>query len=186
MVGEAVTTSAERWGLELAPDNWFVTPRALEELRRGHGGAARSRGETVGAVARDLHGHVAAATSTGGRVGQLAGRVGDTPVIGAGTWADDATCAVSATGHGEAFLLAAFAHEVDGRVRLGGDDILTACEQALEAVSARGGRGGCIAVDNVGNLAMPFTTAAMFRGSVDVSGDIVTSVLRPGQDAGER
>jgi isoaspartyl peptidase/L-asparaginase-like protein (Ntn-hydrolase superfamily) len=186
MVGEAVTASAERWGLELAPDDWFVTPRALDELRRGRGGAAPPRGETVGAVARDLHGHLAAATSTGGRVGQLTRRVGDTPVIGAGTWADDGTCAVSATGHGEAFVLAAFAHEVDARVRLRGADVLTACEQALEAVSAHGGRGGCIAVDGAGRLAMPFTTAAMFRGSVDVSGDIVTSVLRPGQDAGER
>ncbi len=177
VVGEAVAALAERWRLVVEPDEWFVTSRALEQLRRVGGSAPPSSPGTVGAVARDLEGHLAAATSTGGRVGQLPGRVGDSPVIGAGTWADDDTCAVSATGHGEAFVLAAFAHEVDALVRLRGIDIAAACHRALQAVSARGGRGGCIAVDVDGNLAMPFTTAAMWRGWVDPSGHIVTSVL---------
>ena len=109
-----------------------------------------SGGSTVGAVARDVDGHLAAATSTGGRSGQLPGRIGDSPVPGAGTWADDATCAVSATGIGEAFLRAAFAHEVDARLRLGGVDLDTACLEALAAVTAAGGDGGCIAVSGQG------------------------------------
>ncbi len=177
MVGDAVAQLAESWGLELEPNDWFVTPHALEQLRRSGQGPGPSSGETVGAVARDLDGHLAAATSTGGRVGQLRGRVGDSPLIGAGTWADDGTCAVSATGGGEALILAAFAHEVDALLRLTGADIAAACNRALESVVVHGGRGGCIAVDVAGNLAMPFTTEAMYRGWADMSGEIATSVL---------
>jgi isoaspartyl peptidase/L-asparaginase-like protein (Ntn-hydrolase superfamily) len=176
MAGEAVTTLAEQWGLELRPDEWFVTPYAVEQLRRVGGGSAPAAPQTVGAVARDVDGHLAAATSTGGRVGQLPGRVGDSPLPGAGTWADDATVAVSATGHGEAFVLAAFAHEVDALLRLTDADLAAACDVALHAVSARGGRGGCIAVDAAGHLAMPFTTTAMFRGWMDLSGEKGTAV----------
>jgi isoaspartyl peptidase/L-asparaginase-like protein (Ntn-hydrolase superfamily) len=139
--------------------------------------AAESTGGTVGAVARDTDGHLAAATSTGGRAGQLRGRVGDSPLVGAGIWADDATCAVSATGHGEAFVLAAFSHEVDALMRLSSVDLAAACGGALEAVSARGGRGGCVAVDAAGAVAMPFTAAAMFRGCTDASGEVTISVL---------
>lgn len=178
VVGDAVAEMAERWGLALESDEWFVTTEARQQLRRLHERAAVTpQGETVGAVARDVGGHLAAATSTGGRVGQLPGRVGDSPVVGAGIWADDETCAVSATGHGEAFLLAAFAHEVDALVRLSGAGVAAACQEALETVSARGGRGGCVAVDPAGNVAMPFTSAAMFRGWTDASGQIVTGVL---------
>ncbi|HEX2041213.1 MAG TPA: isoaspartyl peptidase/L-asparaginase [Acidimicrobiales bacterium] len=173
VAGDAVARLAERWGLELEPEEWFVTDNAREQLRR-----ALAPGETVGAVARDRDGHLAAAASTGGRVAQLRGRVGDSPVIGAGIWADDRTCAVSATGQGEAFVMAAFAHEVDARMRLSGAGIAAACDGALQAVSARGGKGGCIAVDAAGNLAMPFTTAGMFRGFTDASGEMVTAAVR--------
>jgi L-asparaginase/beta-aspartyl-peptidase (threonine type) len=173
VAGDAVARLAVRWGLELEPEEWFVTDNAREQLRR-----ALAPGETVGAVARDRDGHQAAAASTGGRVAQLRGRVGDSPVIGAGIWADDRTCAVSATGHGEAFVMAAFAHEVDARMRLSGAGIAAACDGALQAVSARGGKGGCIAVDAAGNLAMPFTTAGMFRGFTDASGEMVTAAVR--------
>ncbi|MGH9038286.1 MAG: isoaspartyl peptidase/L-asparaginase, partial [Acidimicrobiia bacterium] len=127
---------------------------------------------TVGAVALDAGGHLAAATSTGGRKGQRPGRVGDSPVPGAGVWADDATCAVSATGDGEAFLRVAFAHEVDALIRLAALSLEEACRQALEAVRGAGGTGGCIALDRGGHLAMPFTTAAMARGYVDASGHL--------------
>ena len=119
--------------------------------RRAAGDGRRpGRRSTVGAVARDVDGHLAAATSTGGRTGQLPGRIGDSPIPGAGTWADDATCAVSATGVGEAFLRAAFAHEVDARLRLEGADLDAACLEALAAVTAAGGDGGCIAVSRPG------------------------------------
>jgi beta-aspartyl-peptidase (threonine type) len=138
--------------IEEAPPGWFDV-----ESDPGSSG-------TVGAVALDAAGHLAAATSTGGRSGQLPGRVGDTPIIGAGTWADDATCAVSGTGAGEAFIRAAFAHTVHAAVASGAslDD---ACDAALAEVSRVGGTGGCIAVMRDGRVAAPHTTAAMAWGA---------------------
>jgi beta-aspartyl-peptidase (threonine type) len=170
VVGDAVADLAQRWGLEMKDADWFTVDPGRP--------AASNVGETVGAVARDVDGHLAAATSTGGRAGQRPGRVGDSPVIGAGLWADDRTCAVSATGDGEAFVLAAFAHEVDALMRLSGLSVGAACDRALEEVARRGGRGGCIAVDAGGAIAMPFTTAAMYRGRTDASGELLVETLR--------
>lgn len=127
-------------------------------------------GGTVGAVARDTAGHLAAATSTGGMTNQLPGRVGDSAVAGAGTWADDGTCAVSATGHGEAFIRAAVAHEVDAALRLAGLPLEIACERALARAQALGGRGGLIAIDAAGRLALPYTSRGMLRGWIDANG----------------
>lgn len=133
------------------------------------GGVAGGSGAgTVGAVAVDAAGHVAAATSTGGREGQRPGRVGDSPIIGAGTWADDATVAVSATGIGEAFMLAGFAHRVDWLLR-GGADVDRAVIDALTAVAERGGTGGAITVTPSGRFAVRFDTRAMARGWRDAS-----------------
>jgi beta-aspartyl-peptidase (threonine type) len=172
LMGDAVVELAERWGLEIEEPDWFITDQAVEQLDRTRAGTPPSTAETVGAVARDLDGHLAAATSTGGRVGQPPGRVGDSPVVGAGVWADDSTCAVSATGHGESFLLTAFAHEIDALMRLSGLSIGAACHRALERVSLRGTRGGCIAVDAMGTIVTPFTTAAMYRAWTDMSGHL--------------
>jgi beta-aspartyl-peptidase (threonine type) len=119
---------------------------------------------TVGAVARDVSGALAAATSTGGMTNKPAGRVGDSPIIGAGTWADGAV-AVSCTGTGEAFLRCAAAHEVSALIRLGGRTLAeAAAEVALRRVPAAGGKGGLIAVDAAGNAALPFGTEGMYRG----------------------
>lgn len=134
---------------------------------RGTGGA--QEGATVGAVARDAAGHLAAATSTGGMTNQLPGRVGDSALVGAGTWADDATCAVSATGHGEAFVRAAFAHEVHAGVRAG-LPLDEACARALGAVGELGGSGGCIALGSSGRAVMRFTSAGMLRGAIGEDG----------------
>jgi len=133
----------------------------------------RSRGAgTVGAVALDAAHHVAAATSTGGRTGQPPGRVGDSAIIGAGTWADDATVAVSATGEGEAFILAGFAHRVDWAIRAGMtlDDALAA---ALDAVVVWNGTGGAIALAPSGNFGVCYDTPAMARGWRDRVGQVV-------------
>jgi len=137
----------------------------------GEDGAAAG---TVGAVAVDGASHVAAATSTGGRPGQPPGRVGDSPIIGAGTWADNATAAISATGTGEAFVLAGFAHLVDWAARRGSalDDAMAA---ALAAVSARGGSGGGIAIGTSGQFSLLWDTPAMARGWRD-GGALVTLV----------
>ena len=155
VIGEAADELAERWGLEIVDSSYFVT----ERQRR----AVEPSG-TVGAVALDDRGHLAAATSTGGVRGQRRGRVGDSPIPGAGTWADDSTSAVSATGDGEFFLRTAFAHDVHARMRYQGVPLEDACTHALAEVAALGGKGGCVAVDSAGNLALPFTSAAMFRG----------------------
>ena len=118
---------------------------------------------TVGAVAIDSKGNLAAATSTGGMTGKPDGRIGDTPIIGAGTWADK-TVAVSCTGVGEAFIRTCAAHEVSTRLQLG-DSLAEACEHMLNQVAPLGGRGGVIAINSAGDLVMPFQTTLMYRGS---------------------
>ena len=118
---------------------------------------------TVGAVAIDSKGNLAAATSTGGMTGKPEGRIGDTPIIGAGTWADNVV-AVSCTGVGEAFIRTCAAHEVSTRLQLG-ETLAKACDHILNRVAPLGGRGGVIAIDKLGNLAMPFQTTLMYRGS---------------------
>lgn len=119
---------------------------------------------TIGAVARDRHGALAAATSTGGMTNKRAGRVGDTPILGAGTWAD-AHVAISCTGTGEAFMRSAAAHEISALMRLAGKSLAeAAAEVALRRVPEAGGRGGLIAVDAAGHAALPFGTEGMYRG----------------------
>jgi beta-aspartyl-peptidase (threonine type) len=127
----------------------------------------------VGAVARDAAGGLAAATSTGGMTNKQRGRVGDTPVLGAGTWAD-ATVAVSCTGTGEAFMLACAAHEVSARMRWAGASLAAAAHAVIhEAVPACGGDGGLIAVSAAGDFAAPFCTQGMYRGWAHAAGDAV-------------
>ena len=120
-------------------------------------------------MVRDAAGRLAAATSTGGMTNALPGRVGDSPLIGSGTWADDRTCAVSGTGHGEPFIRAAFAHEVDALIRLGGHPLDRACELALARVAEADGLGGCVAVDG-GAVSLAFNTSAMPRGTAGADG----------------
>jgi isoaspartyl peptidase/L-asparaginase-like protein (Ntn-hydrolase superfamily) len=172
LAGPGAVAFARAAGLRFEADEWFITERRRGDLARLARSTVGPGGSTVGAVARDSAGHLAAATSTGGRTGQLPGRVGDSPIPGAGTWADDSTCAVSATGVGEAFLRAGFAHEVDARIRLGGADLETACREALAAVTTAGGDGGCIAVAGEGLPVLPFTTALMHRGWAEVGGPL--------------
>jgi L-asparaginase / beta-aspartyl-peptidase len=183
VAGPGAEALAREAGLAFEPAGWFVTERRRGDLARrleaGGADPAVSGGSTVGAVARDVDGHLAAATSTGGRTGQLPGRIGDSPVPGAGTWADDATCAVSATGIGEAFLRVAFAHEIDARLRLEGADLDAACRAALAAVGTAGGDGGCIALTVAGPPQLAFTTALMHRGWAEVGGPLLVGA-RPG------
>jgi beta-aspartyl-peptidase (threonine type) len=166
--GPPAADLAARHGLALETSQYFVTERRRREANGA--AAAGGSGGTVGAVARDAAGDVAAATSTGGMAGKAPGRIGDSPIPGAGTWADNATCAVSATGDGEAFLLAAFAHEVDARMRLTGAGLAEACGAALEAVRRKGGTGGAIALTADGRLVMPFTALGMLRGWIGADG----------------
>ncbi len=181
LVGEPAGAFARAAGLETAPDAWFVTERRRRALERGDGAG----GGTVGAVARDARGGVAAATSTGGTTGKNPGRVGDSPLVAAGTWADDATAAVSCTGDGEAIIRAALAHEVDALMRHAGLSLAQACERALAALAWLDGTGGLIAVAGGGDPAVPFTTSAMPRGWRVGDGPVISAV-GPMADAADR
>ncbi|KVH80117.1 isoaspartyl peptidase [Burkholderia ubonensis] len=134
---------------------------------------------TVGAVARDLHGHVAAATSTGGITNKQPGRVGDSPIIGAGCYADDATCAVSSTGTGEMFIRLATAHDVAAQIAYRGVSVAEAAyDVVMNKLPRIAGRGGIIAVDAHGNVAMPFNTDGMYRGYARVGAAPVVGIYR--------
>src|ERR1700678_2819662 len=160
-------------GIALVPRSYFYTPerwRQLERIRSGDAGLSAltiSHVGTVGAVALDGAGRLAAATSTGGMTGKRYNRIGDSPIIGAGTYADDRSCAVSATGHGEVFIRAAVAHDICARMRFGGRSLSTAVhEVVLEELPALQGEGGVIAIDRHGEIAMEFNSEGMFRASI--------------------
>src|SRR5829696_6773805 len=154
LVGAAARVFAADQGLELCEPGWLVTDGQRDALAAGVSGWAAG---TVGAVARDLDGRLAAATSTGGTMGKRRGRVGDSPLIGAGTWADDASVAVSCTGDGEAIIRVAMAHEVHALVR-------------------RGGHGGLIAVSAAGEFTARFSSPGMTRGWRVGDGPVETAV----------
>lgn len=132
---------------------------------------------TVGAVALDSHGHVASATSTGGITNKRYSRVGDTPLIGAGTWADDRSAAISATGHGEYFIRAVVGHDIAARMRFAGRDLATACDEVVhQELKSLGGQGGVIAVSPDGDTRLSFNTPGMYRAWRDDKGQLHTAI----------
>lgn len=133
---------------------------------------------TVGAVACDLNGNLAAATSTGGMTNKIFGRVGDTPIIGSGTYADNATCAVSCTGHGEYFILGVTAYDVAARMKYEGLGLADAAAKTIRELTQIGGDGGLVAVDAEGNVVLPFNCEGMYRGWVDANGEFKTEIYR--------
>jgi len=184
LIGEGALQLAREAGLPFAEPDYFFTRARWDSLQKAL--ELRARGETeddparrhgtVGAVARDRNGNLAAATSTGGLTGKRAGRVGDTPVIGAGTFADNATCAVSTTGDGESFMRLCVAHEIDARMRLTGQSLQDAAAQVVAQLARHGGSGGVIAVDRGGRPVMPFNCEGMYRGSVVEDGEPCTGI----------
>jgi beta-aspartyl-peptidase (threonine type) len=189
LVGDGADAYARAVGLESVPNQYFVTAERQQQLAAASASAAAHRipGQparsiedsasaplgTVGAVARDRHGHLAAATSTGGTVGQLIGRVGDSPVIGAGTYADDDCCAVSTTGQGEAFLRSVLAYDISARMRYQSQPLSVAVERAIgERLSAVHGRGGVIAVDSRGEIVVRHNSATLAYGTLIENGTI--------------
>lgn len=185
MVGAGAEAFARAAGVAAAEPAYFLTParrrqldaaRAADRVALDHDGAAAASPEpgkygTVGAVARDAAGELAAATSTGGLTNKRPGRVGDSALIGAGTYAETATAAVSCTGTGEAFIRAVLAHDVAARMRYSGAGLEEAVAGAMrERLDARGGRGGLIAVDRHGGAVMRFNTPGMYRGIVRADG----------------
>jgi beta-aspartyl-peptidase (threonine type) len=174
--GEAADRFAAAAGLEQVSNDFFILPerrRQLDEALAAGSAADPIKYGTIGAVAVDLDGNVAAATSTGGITAKRWGRVGDSPLIGAGTYADDRSAAVSATGSGEYFIRAVAAHQLAERIRLGGESLQHALDATLADIDSLGGKGGLIAVAPNGDAAWGFTTPAMYRGMADATGRTV-------------
>jgi beta-aspartyl-peptidase (threonine type) len=170
--GPSADELAGSLGLEQVENGWFATDerrRQLDELLANGGFDDEVKYGTIGAVAVDANGHVAAATSTGGLTAKQWGRIGDSPLIGAGTYADD-VAAISATGSGEYFIRAVAAHSVAARVRLAGQPLQQAVDSVLADIAALGGKGGLIAVAPSGDVAFGFTTPAMYRGVAGPNG----------------
>ncbi|MEQ5778013.1 isoaspartyl peptidase/L-asparaginase [Thalassospira sp. NFXS8] len=183
--GAAAIEIARNAGLPFEDADYFYTDarwQALQETLRLRAEGRESddparRHGTVGAVARDMHGNVAAATSTGGMTAKAPGRIGDTPVIGAGTFADNESCAVSATGHGEVFIRYCAAHEISARMRFAGQSLADAAQHVvMEDLAKNDGSGGLIAVDRAGNIAMPMNSEGMYRGCVTEDGQFKTFI----------
>ncbi len=183
MVGDGAEAFAQEQGVALVAPSWFRTEKRWQQLQKAlkeeaQAKAANSPRElpgkayfgTVGALALDAQGHLAAGTSTGGMTNKRYGRVGDSPIIGAGTWAD-ARCAVSGTGWGEYYIRSAAAHEICARVRLAGQGIVRASEGVINGdIPKAGGDGGAIALDAQGVAAFPFNTGGMYRGWIGADG----------------
>ena len=188
--GEGAEEFAGERGLERVPNEWFITPTRRQQLERVLRGATAPRNElqglgTVGAVAIDAQGHLAAATSTGGMTNKRWGRIGDAPIIGAGTYANDASCAVSATGHGEYFIRSVVAHDICALVEYKGWTLERAAREVVKGkLVQRGGEGGVIAVDARGEVVLEFNSPGMFRGMRDSTGRRMTAIYEDArQDA---
>ena len=192
MDGAGAEAFAKENGIELVDQKYFFTQerwdalqkiKAAEKNRTGKRGKAfiitdQDRHGTVGAVALDKNGNLAAATSTGGTTNKRPGRVGDSPVIGAGTYANNATCAVSATGDGEYFIRATAARDVAALMEYRGMSLQEAAQAVLDKVAKLGGSGGLIAIDRQGNVTLPFNTSGMYRGYVDPNGKFVVEIYK--------
>jgi beta-aspartyl-peptidase (threonine type) len=172
LAGSGAEEFAHSLGFSFVPQSYFYTDARWKQLERIRGGDTSlsaltiSHVGTVGAVGLDAQGHLAAATSTGGMTGKRYQRIGDSPIIGAGTYADDRSCAVSATGHGEVFIRAAVAHDICSRMRFAGRSLgLAVREVVLEELPALQGEGGVIAIDAAGEIVMEFNSEGMFRAS---------------------
>ena len=188
LAGPAADDFAERHGLVMVEPTYFTTQRRVDALRRLKENAASgailpaSEAEkhgTVGAVARDAQGHLAAATSTGGFNNKPAGRVGDTPIIGAGTYAMDGVCAVSCTGQGEVFIRCAAAYDLVARMRYANQTLAVAADALVfETLTAHGIGAGLIALGASGNPVAPFNTLGMYRGWITTEGELTVATHR--------
>jgi beta-aspartyl-peptidase (threonine type) len=190
LIGAGAERFASERGCEVVSPDWFDTPERLAQLRvvqaagavaLDHDGASplaeRDKFGTVGAVALDAHGHLAAATSTGGMTNKRPGRVGDSPIVGAGCYANDRTVAVSCTGVGEAFMRALAAHDVSALIDYAGLPLQEAARRVvMDKLPPLGGRGGLIAIDARGNVVLPFNTEGMYRGWARVGAAPVSAI----------
>lgn len=191
LIGEGAETFAREQGIEFEEPDYFRTDYRWEQLQKAK--ARESAGlnanvdswlSTVGAVALDRHGNLAAATSTGGMTNKRWGRVGDSPVIGAGNYANNDACAVSGTGHGEYFIRATVARDICARVQFAGDSLSDAASAVvMEQLTEMGADGGVIAMDPEGHIALVFNTPGMYRASIGTDGELFVGIYADEQDA---
>ena len=186
LMGRGADDFAETQGLELVDNSYFHTKRRRRQLQRiiasdldvtaseqTSDGFEIRKFSTVGAVALDQNGNISAGTSTGGMTNKRYGRVGDSPIIGAGTYADNQVCGISATGHGEYFIRAAVAHDICARVQYQGVDLKTAAKAVInDKLVEMGGDGGIIGLDPQGDIIFAFNTMGMYRASIDTTGHL--------------
>jgi beta-aspartyl-peptidase (threonine type) len=180
--GEGAEEFAREQGMEMEDQGYFHTQRRWHELQQAQ--LARESGlepkifGTVGAVALDSHGNLAAATSTGGMTDKQYGRIGDSPIIGAGTYADNNGCAVSATGHGEYFIRAAVAHDLCARMIYGGRSLGQAAKELIrQKLVGMGAEGGIIAVSSKGEIAMEFNSQGMYRAAARCNDPVIVGIF---------
>lgn len=183
LCGAGADAACRDWSVATAAPDYFITDLRRQQLDRARTGArvVLDHDEplgTVGAVARDRQGRLAAATSTGGMTNKRVGRVGDSAQIGAGTWAHDETCAVSTTGHGESFIRINAAAQVHWRMRLSGASLDAATDAVIRQVVDVGGMGGLIAVDHTGQIALPMSSSGMFRAWCALDGPVHAAVFK--------
>lgn len=185
LIGEGAEEFARQHGVEFKGEDWFRTEFRVDQLRAIQADEQASTAlsedwySTVGAVAVDAAGNIAAATSTGGMSNKRWGRIGDSPIIGAGTYADNRACAVSGTGHGEFFIRHAVASDICARMRYAGQSLEEAADAVINGVLVEAGAdGGVIAIDRKGNIAMPFNTPGMYRAAIDTDGEVEISIYR--------
>ena len=172
LVGAGASRFAREQGLEIVDSSYFYTERRWRSLQQQLKKKAPEKYSTVGCVALDKNGNLAAGTSTGGMSNKMFGRVGDTPIIGAGNYANNKTCAVSATGHGEFFIRYTVTHDISALMEYKNLPLAEAARKVIhEKLEPAGGKGGIIAVDNKGNVVMDFNTSGMFRGYAKSNGE---------------
>ena len=185
--GKGADQFAVSLGMDTVPNSYFITERRKNALKRVQESEQKklsfydpfikdSKFGTVGCVALDQAGNLAAGTSTGGMTNKKWDRIGDAPIIGAGTYANNASCGVSATGWGEFFIRSVVAHDIAALVEYKGLDIVTASKQVLQKVADLGGDGGVIVMDTKGNIALEFNTAGMYRAHMNARGELAVKI----------
>jgi len=189
LIGAGAEEFARERGFEMMDPQYFYTDFRWRQLQRIKADEKEKDEDklfsTVGAVVLDRHGNLAAGTSTGGTANKRWGRVGDSPIIGAGTYANNRSCAVSATGHGEFFIRYVVAYNICNRVELG-TPLATAADTVINDILVKAGaEGGVIAMDRAGHIATPFNTEGMYRASIDVDGRLTVNIYRDDEDSGK-
>ncbi len=179
--GKGASEFARKQGLDMVKNKYFYTKSRHESLKRlqkqERQRTPSDNNGTVGCVALDMHGNLCAGTSTGGMTNKKYGRIGDSPIIGAGNYANNKTCAVSCTGHGEYYIRLGFARDISALMEYKKMSVTDACIEEIRKLGELGGTGGVIALDAEGNVAMEFNTTGMFRGYIKSSGEKEIAIL---------